>query len=247
MLRHDPPSAPPVVKGVTGQFLDVGIEEAVLRRQGGGRRRRRGRPRRRTSPARAWRPASTMRSSCTSLPCSSETACAFSRRRGRAIGSTHLVGGRRADDGAALRGGKGKTSDRSLRGRRPGHAAADEPRKDDGGDLLFEAYSDPAVLALLALAPASHHRRHAAPHRGEHRRRARVRHRRRRRPRDRSFDARCCARAPAGHDRGFQRTGRTTSIPRLETRCAKSSANRWTCSLACCSKRSTSTISAIST
>src|SRR5205823_9994384 len=29
-------------------------------------------------------------------------------------------------------------------------------------------------------------------------------------------------------DRGFQRTGRTTSIPRLETRCAKSSAKRWT-------------------
>jgi dihydrofolate reductase len=29
VLRHDPPSAPPVVKGVTGQFLDVGIEEAV--------------------------------------------------------------------------------------------------------------------------------------------------------------------------------------------------------------------------
>jgi dihydrofolate reductase len=29
VLRHDPPSEPPVVKGVTGQFLDVGIEEAV--------------------------------------------------------------------------------------------------------------------------------------------------------------------------------------------------------------------------
>ena len=29
VLRHDPPSAPPVVKGVTGQFLSVGIEEAV--------------------------------------------------------------------------------------------------------------------------------------------------------------------------------------------------------------------------
>ena len=42
------------------------------------------------------------------------------------------------------------------------------------------------------------------------------------------------------------KNGRTTSIPRLETRCAKSSV-RWTCSLACCSKRSTSTISAIST
>jgi dihydrofolate reductase len=29
VLRHDPPSAPPVVKGVTGQFLSVGIGEAV--------------------------------------------------------------------------------------------------------------------------------------------------------------------------------------------------------------------------
>jgi dihydrofolate reductase len=29
VLRHDPPSAPPVVKGVTGQFLSVDIEEAV--------------------------------------------------------------------------------------------------------------------------------------------------------------------------------------------------------------------------
>jgi dihydrofolate reductase len=29
VLRHDPPSAPPVVKGVTGRFLSVGIEEAV--------------------------------------------------------------------------------------------------------------------------------------------------------------------------------------------------------------------------
>ncbi len=29
VLRHDPPSAPPVVKGVTGQFISVGIEEAV--------------------------------------------------------------------------------------------------------------------------------------------------------------------------------------------------------------------------
>jgi dihydrofolate reductase len=29
VLRHDPPAAPPVVKGVTGRFLDVGIEEAV--------------------------------------------------------------------------------------------------------------------------------------------------------------------------------------------------------------------------
>jgi dihydrofolate reductase len=29
VLRHAPPSEPPVVKGVTGQFLDVGIEEAV--------------------------------------------------------------------------------------------------------------------------------------------------------------------------------------------------------------------------
>jgi dihydrofolate reductase len=29
VLRHDPPAEPPVVKGVTGQFLDVEIEEAV--------------------------------------------------------------------------------------------------------------------------------------------------------------------------------------------------------------------------
>lgn len=29
VLRHDPPAQRPVVKGVTGQFLDMGIEEAV--------------------------------------------------------------------------------------------------------------------------------------------------------------------------------------------------------------------------
>jgi dihydrofolate reductase len=29
VLRHDPPREPPVVKGVTGQFIDAGIEEAV--------------------------------------------------------------------------------------------------------------------------------------------------------------------------------------------------------------------------
>jgi dihydrofolate reductase len=29
VLRHDPPPDPPVVKGVTGRFLDAGIEEAV--------------------------------------------------------------------------------------------------------------------------------------------------------------------------------------------------------------------------
>jgi dihydrofolate reductase len=29
VLRHDPPPEQPVVKGVTGQFLDVGIDEAV--------------------------------------------------------------------------------------------------------------------------------------------------------------------------------------------------------------------------
>jgi dihydrofolate reductase len=29
VLRHDPPAEPPVVKGVTGKFLDVGIEDAV--------------------------------------------------------------------------------------------------------------------------------------------------------------------------------------------------------------------------
>jgi dihydrofolate reductase len=29
VLRHDPPSQPPVVKGVTGQFINVDIEDAV--------------------------------------------------------------------------------------------------------------------------------------------------------------------------------------------------------------------------
>jgi dihydrofolate reductase len=29
VLRHDPPTEPPVVKGVSGQFIEVGIEEAV--------------------------------------------------------------------------------------------------------------------------------------------------------------------------------------------------------------------------
>src|SRR6266699_5013868 len=29
VLRHDPPTDPPVVKGVTGRFLNVGITEAV--------------------------------------------------------------------------------------------------------------------------------------------------------------------------------------------------------------------------
>jgi dihydrofolate reductase len=29
VLRHDPPAEPPVVKGVTGRFVDVDIEEAV--------------------------------------------------------------------------------------------------------------------------------------------------------------------------------------------------------------------------
>jgi dihydrofolate reductase len=29
VLRHDPPPEPPVVKGITGRFLDVDIEEAV--------------------------------------------------------------------------------------------------------------------------------------------------------------------------------------------------------------------------
>ena len=29
VLRHDPPERPPVVKGVAGQFLDLGIKEAV--------------------------------------------------------------------------------------------------------------------------------------------------------------------------------------------------------------------------
>jgi dihydrofolate reductase len=29
VLRHDPPTQPPVVKGVTGRFLDMGIKEAV--------------------------------------------------------------------------------------------------------------------------------------------------------------------------------------------------------------------------
>src|SRR5215813_5315466 len=29
VLRHDPPTQPPVVKGVTGQFVEMGIEQAV--------------------------------------------------------------------------------------------------------------------------------------------------------------------------------------------------------------------------
>lgn len=29
VLRHDPPREPPVVKGITGQFIDAGIDEAV--------------------------------------------------------------------------------------------------------------------------------------------------------------------------------------------------------------------------
>jgi dihydrofolate reductase len=29
VLRHDPPAEPPVVKGIAGRFLDVGIDEAV--------------------------------------------------------------------------------------------------------------------------------------------------------------------------------------------------------------------------
>jgi dihydrofolate reductase len=29
VLRHDPPAQPPVVEGVTGQFVDLGIEEAI--------------------------------------------------------------------------------------------------------------------------------------------------------------------------------------------------------------------------
>jgi dihydrofolate reductase len=38
VLRHDPPPEPPVVKGVTGRFLDVGIEEAasIAKRAAGG-------------------------------------------------------------------------------------------------------------------------------------------------------------------------------------------------------------------
>jgi dihydrofolate reductase len=31
VLRHNPPAQPPVVKGVTGQFLDTVIEDAVVR------------------------------------------------------------------------------------------------------------------------------------------------------------------------------------------------------------------------
>jgi len=39
VLRHDPPVAPPLVRGVSGRFLDVGIEEAVAvaREASGGR------------------------------------------------------------------------------------------------------------------------------------------------------------------------------------------------------------------
>ena len=66
VLRHDPPADPPVVKGVTGRFVDVGIEEAVT----GSRRRL---PMAatlsssaRTSPASVWRRDSWTRSSSTS-------------------------------------------------------------------------------------------------------------------------------------------------------------------------------------
>ncbi|HSI80507.1 MAG TPA: dihydrofolate reductase family protein [Solirubrobacterales bacterium] len=39
VLRHDPPASPPVVKGVTGRFLDVDINEAVriAKKAAGGR------------------------------------------------------------------------------------------------------------------------------------------------------------------------------------------------------------------
>ncbi len=70
VLRHDPPAQPPVVKGVTGQFLDMGIEQAV--------RLSRRPPKVRTSsswapmsPASVWRPGLWTRSSCISLRSSS--------------------------------------------------------------------------------------------------------------------------------------------------------------------------------
>jgi hypothetical protein len=77
VLRHDPPSKPPVVKGVTGRFLDVGIDEAV-----GSRERQPAAATSlswaRTSPGSVSRPDYSTRSSCTSPRSSSATASASS-------------------------------------------------------------------------------------------------------------------------------------------------------------------------
>jgi hypothetical protein len=74
VLRHDPPPEPPVVKGVTGQFLDVGIDEAVRVAKDAATSSSSAR----TSPDSALRQAFLTRSSCTSLPSSSAMASAFS-------------------------------------------------------------------------------------------------------------------------------------------------------------------------
>ena len=98
---------------------------------------------------------------------------------------------------------------------------------------------------------AASRRRHRAP-----RRRAARRRRRRAghvgsaqlaacRARDRRAVAR--ARPEPPPDRGFQRTRTHDQHPAARDEMAQASADRWTCSLACCSKRATSTISAIST
>ena len=104
VLRHDPPSKPPVVKGVTGRFLDVGIDEAVgiakeaadggdvvvlganVARQCPGRATRRDHRARRPGPRRRRRPPLRTRW----------------RRGGEA--RTDLVRGGGSDDSAALLG-----------------------------------------------------------------------------------------------------------------------------------------------
>src|SRR5829696_10486995 len=75
VLRHDPPSEHPVVKGVTGRFLDVGIEQAVKVAKGAAEG---GSSWARTSPGSVLRPRFWTRSSCTSPPSSSATGSASS-------------------------------------------------------------------------------------------------------------------------------------------------------------------------
>src|ERR1700741_2043360 len=72
VLRHDPPADPPVVKGVTGRFLDTSLEEAVriAVEAGGGLDVNVSGP---TSRDSASRPGSWTRSWCTSHRCSSAT------------------------------------------------------------------------------------------------------------------------------------------------------------------------------
>ena len=80
VLRHDPPPEPPVVKGITGRFLDVGIDEAVrvAKEAADGATWSSWSSSARTSPGSALRQVFSTRSSCTSLPSSSATASAFS-------------------------------------------------------------------------------------------------------------------------------------------------------------------------